>query len=136
MDPKYTAMLERLHSKTVGKAARWYMTSGDNQFGLALNAGILLIEKIPVRPGSYVLGGSGAPSYRIVVFNLKGTMVDQELVSEGQDGYKLLASLFREVTRYVNRVDETLDSLLTELDTPGEVGGNAEEAGEEAEEEQ
>lgn len=120
MDEKMTMLIEYLKSKTIKRLAKWTTTSSETEFVLILNSGRVTI--------GYYLGydDSGDRDYivEIKIYNESGNEIMN--FSANQDNfpveYRSLMDLYNAARSSYYKTEETIESMMEELQKKGEVG--------------
>ena len=119
MHPKNEALLKRLTEVTQQGSVTWRETSLSDQFIVSLGSGSVLLSRKYVS----VLGEiSPCTEYIMTITDVNGNEVDtvsiinsSKLGTSARIDFGHLKNLYNLVSRNVRRVDQTIDSLLSDL---------------------
>lgn len=110
MHTKTKELIERLIEKTESGDINWNATSRPMQYSLSMSSNQVLIERI---------ANMGVIKYKFSILDAQGGDIDsitkQSSSPSAPDAY-LLKDLYEAARRNANRIDETIDRLLDELD--------------------
>lgn len=112
---KLNNLIDKLNDKTVAKQANWTKSSGDQEFKISLKTGPLTIQKF--RDYSYQ-----NQMVIVSIYNLDGNLIENYEIQEGMSGYDSANELFLNVKRVFYKVEETVDSILDQLDSDDILG--------------
>jgi len=112
MNPKLIALARKLLVQTKAGAVHWSATDRDRRFLSTLSAATVVIEQ------------QGPDVISLQLENVAGTVIEELSIVEvafgmtntDRDASELLKALHEAARRQVYQIDETLDSLLNELD--------------------
>jgi hypothetical protein len=112
MHPKHEKLLADLALKTNANSINWEASEVTDQFVLKLKNGAVMFDRA-TRPTS--TWGDVETYYSLKVLNKVGDPIDEFNV-EGRDMYELASTMFERIRRRVNRIDEQLDEIISEID--------------------
>lgn len=108
-DPRLPAIMERLLKVTREGGAEWLTTGrGDQLMYSAFNSSVIVESQ----------DEDGLAPYIIRILNSDGRVVTAMTCGAADEHIALARELFNAATRQSLKVDETLDSLLRNLDEP------------------
>ena len=102
---KHKTLLRHLARKSEKGEASWYTTSVEEQYGLQLEGGVILLDRYVHRE---------TERYSLAIINDEGQEADRIWVDEGEDDYDLLKEAYDAAHRVFWRIDEVLDGMIKE----------------------
>lgn len=118
MIPKHEQLIDQLVTKTRKGSINWESTDAQDQYVLRLKLGAILFDKFQESAldfGSIALGTEPTYTYRFTVLNNEGEAIDRITIRPRTDRYSDIAQFFDDIYRKVNRIDEQLDEIISEL---------------------
>lgn len=119
MQLKVKELIQKLISNTNEGKLQWEITSRENQYSLSMNTNQVIINYSNI----YLVGPSETVrEYEFCILDFMGQPVEkiserENLSSFSQsDDFEIMANLYETARRNAHNVDETIDSLLKELD--------------------
>jgi hypothetical protein len=122
---KYQNLIEALIDKTKSGEANWLATGVDDQFILHLSNGSVRVEYTPEQrnrgPGQEMF--VEPEFYEATILNDEGEEVDTVIYrGEESDDRKIVHDLFRQAKRSYLKADETIQGMLEEVKSDGQIG--------------
>jgi hypothetical protein len=111
MYPKHEKLFTDLSEKTLANSINWEASEVTLQYVLKLKNGAIMFDKTAKR-GDW---GQIDYDYSLKVLNKVGDAID-EFTIEGHPWYSMASQMFETIRRRVNRVDEQLDEIISEID--------------------
>jgi hypothetical protein len=119
MENKIKILLAALTKKSLNNETVWSKTSGDNEFKIILSKATLTIDKWLDEDGE---------NYDVKIYNEDGEEIESIHSMESEDfdneNFKLLQGLHDAVSKTFYKIDETIDSILDELENKKIIGKN------------
>lgn len=111
MYPKHEKLLADLAQKTAANSINWEASEASDQFVLKLKNGAVMLDK------SISLGDWNQEEtyYSLKILNKVGDAID-EFTVEGREWYELASGMYETIRRRINRIDEQLDEIISEID--------------------
>lgn len=122
MIPKHEQLVEQLMTKTKEGSINWEGTDAQDQYVLKLKRGAILFDKFQASSfdfGSIAAGGEPTYSYRFTILNNDGEEIDHVTIRRADNQYIHIAQMFYGIYRKVNRIDEQLNEIISELESGG-----------------
>lgn len=108
-------LINALTEKTDAKHAIWEKTSRPNEFKIILGAGALTIDNWE--------DNKFLDYFEIAIYNNNGDKIEKFIVTnDDDDEFLILQDLHNSVKREYYKVDETITSLLNEIETEDSIG--------------
>ncbi len=102
---KIYKIIDQLLKKTEARELKWDSSGVDDEFQVSLLSSIIIVGKGEDSSGTI---------YYLRIYNLKGDKIFHNSFSMGEQFHKL-GSLFREITEYYFKADDTINNTLDEL---------------------
>jgi hypothetical protein len=118
MIPKHEQLIEQLVTKTKQGSINWESTDAQDQYVLRLKQGAILFDKFQASSldfGVIAMGSEPTYSYRFTIVNNEGEEIDHVTIRRSDNQYIDIAQIFYGIYRKVNRIDEQLDEIISEL---------------------
>src|ERR1043165_6493646 len=118
MIPKHEKLIDQLVTKTKQGSVNWESTDAQDQYVLSLKQGAILFDKFQASAfdlGSIAISGEPKYSYRFTIVNNEGEEIDHITIRRSDNQYIAIAQIFYAIYRKVNRIDEKLDEIISEL---------------------
>jgi hypothetical protein len=111
MYPKHEKLLADLAEKTAANSINWEASEATDQFVLKLKNGAIMFDKsTELRDWNQV-----EDYYTFKILNKVGDAID-EFGAVGKEWYDLASTMYETIRRRINRVDEQLDEIISEID--------------------
>lgn len=114
---KHLTLIDSLLQKTAEGKANWSRTGASGQYVIILEAGSIKLDQF-----FYNHHDDTNRGYALTLLNSNGDRIDEIQQEEGDQHYELMKTLYDAVERDYLRVDETIDGMLSELDSKRVVG--------------
>ena len=117
---KLYSLIIKLNIKTEAKQAIWQKSSGAEEFKILLKTGTIAIQK-------YRISNFQPPSISITIYNSEGDLIEDYVIEEVAEGYNEADELFTNIKRAYYKVEETVDDILSQLDSDEILGEEEDE---------
>lgn len=111
MYPKHERLLTDLAQKTDANRINWEASEVKDQFVLKLKNGAVMFDKYE----KLTDWGDSRTSYDFKILNKVGDAIDEFEVAGGE-WYEVASTMFETIRRRINRIDEQLDEIISEID--------------------
>lgn len=116
MEEKYRVLVEKLNSNTLEKKITWETTSLDNQYKVKLGLGSIVLSKVARRVSRNKIIYLRT-YYELEIINDEGSVSNSiSLYEKENKDFLLLKELYINIENTYLKRDETIDSMLDELD--------------------
>lgn len=111
MYPKHEKLLADLSEKTLANSINWEASEVSEQYVLKLKTGAIMFDRIATQRdwNEFEYG------YSLKILNKVGKAID-EFTVEGDPWYGIASTMFETIRRRVERIDEQLDEIISELE--------------------
>lgn len=110
---KYTTLISKLLDSTKENRTHWEKTGRQNEFCTELSQ--YMITLTMVTSGTFSIGKERNSSYILTLLNEEGENIDICEIVPNDPDIVILSDLFAEARRSFYKIDEVLDSLISEL---------------------
>ena len=115
---KYSELILKLTLATMSGTVAWEKTSSENGFQVKIGKNCVMISCCDSTKITSLVGGEDWEIQMGVlsIINSKGEIIDCYRRRKDEVGFESLKKLFVTIRRIINKVDETVDEMLKELD--------------------
>lgn len=114
MIPKHQKLIQDLIEKTGTGSLKWEETDAEDQYALKLKNGAIIFDRLEERDP---FSGAKIYSYVFTIVNNEGKEIDSIVLVRHDALYFDTQVLYSKIHRLVNRVDEQIDEILSELES-------------------
>jgi len=101
-------LIKKLNDKTIERKISWTTTSRAAEFKYYFQGGAVTVDS---------WHNEHSVNYAdIMIYNADGGLVERVVLNETEENYENLRDLYINVTKSINKSDETFSSLFKELD--------------------
>jgi len=118
MEDRIKNLIQLLEKKTRNNDAIWTRTSGDNEFKIDINNSTITTDMWSIEDLIY---------YEFVILNENGDQVERIVVGDNDpfsNEFQIVTNFYEAVKNNYFKVDETIESILKELNSGIKLGGN------------
>jgi hypothetical protein len=118
MEVRIKNLIFLLKNKTINKEAIWSRTSGENEFKIEFNNATITTDMWYIEDKLF---------YDFAILNENGDTIERISVNtldSDYDDYMIISDFYDVIKNNYFKVDETIDSILIELNSSAKIGSN------------